>query len=152
MGDFIIDEYADVDMVAQDVVFQTGSGAINGGQLHVKLKTSASNCADVLSNPYRITPGNQNQDITIETNPENKNDQDQKIKIFPNPTNHEICIDANNIENISGVSICAVQGMQIISFNSFVKCIDVSQLNNGLYFISILQKNGRTQTFKFIKI
>lgn len=98
------------------------------------------------ANPYYVN------NCSILTADKEKFENNKDFKIFPNPTNHEICIDANNIENISGVSICAVQGMQIISFNSFVKCIDVSQLNNGLYFISILQKNGRTQTFKFIKI
>ena len=143
----------DVDMVAQDVVFQTGSGAINGGQLHVKLKSAASNCTDILYNPYRISPETVAQKNNSEFNRfiNTKIAESNEIRIYPNPAQTEIFIETEKIQNITGINITSVNGMQILVFNNFIKCIEINELTNGLYFISIKQKNGNTSTYKFIK-
>jgi len=143
-----------VDLYAQEVFFKTGSGAINGGKLHVKLKIYPVNCSDVLNNPYRTSSENNIDQHSSEVyqKSEIKFDQNNTIAIFPNPANNEICIDATYTENIIGINISSVHNMQIVTFNSFIKCIDIKTLNTGLYFISIKQKNGTSKTFKFIKI
>ncbi len=61
------------------------------------------------------------------------------IKIYPNPTNGLLHIDASNITN---VSVFSIDGKLIDSFGKKSE-IDLSQFSNGMYLISIETENER---------
>ena len=61
------------------------------------------------------------------------------IKIYPNPANNKITIDANDILD---VKLFDVLGKQITSTKT--NEVDVSNLPNGVYFIQVQTKQGTT--------
>ena len=60
-----------------------------------------------------------------------------QIKIYPNPANNKIIIDATDVV---GVKLIDVLGNQILSTNQ--KNIDVSNISNGVYFLNIKTNQG----------
>ena len=72
------------------------------------------------------------------------------VRLYPNPTSTSITIEAKDaIENIA---IYNVIGQEVISKNpmSNTMTLDVSNLQNGLYFVNTTI-DGKTATTKFIK-
>ena len=61
------------------------------------------------------------------------------ISVFPNPANTEINIDFPSSDNTE-IVISNVMGQAIIKVKNIIK-IDISDLTNGLYFISVKQEN-----------
>lgn len=71
--------------------------------------------------------------------------------IYPNPTTDFINIDGIDNSLISDIAIYNTLGKKVYFAESIQNSkIDVSNLNTGIYFISILNQN-KTQTIKFIK-
>jgi len=76
-----------------------------------------------------------------------------ELSVYPNPTDRIL-----NIENISGDNTIAeiynYQGrlLSTISLNKNIESIDVSALQNGLYFLKILTINKDSYLCRFIKI
>jgi len=66
------------------------------------------------------------------------------IKIYPNPANNKIIIDANNVID---VKLFDVLGKQITSTKT--NDVDVSNFNDGVYFIQV-KTNTATTTQKII--
>jgi len=66
------------------------------------------------------------------------------IKIYPNPANNKITVDA---KEVTGIKIFDVLGKEIISTKE--KEIDVSNFNDGVYFIQVQTKQN-TSTQKII--
>jgi|GEM_PF-6434802 len=73
-----------------------------------------------------------------------KNISPYYIKIYPNPANNKITIDANDVTD---VKLFDVLGKQI--FTSKQNQIDVSNFNEGVYFIQV-QTNTGTTTQKIV--
>ncbi len=69
------------------------------------------------------------------------------IKIYPNPAHNQLNID-NLLLNIVNVQILDITGNIIISVssNKAIQSIDISSLNNGIYFVKT-----ETEVHKFIK-
>jgi hypothetical protein len=67
------------------------------------------------------------------------------IKVYPNPTNGKLTIDAENFE---GVEVYDVSGRLILE--SKLKTIDLEGQSKGLYLLKI-NANGTTQEFKVLK-
>ena len=61
------------------------------------------------------------------------------IKIYPNPANNKITIDANDILD---VKLFDVLGKQITATKT--NDVDVSNLNEGVYFIQVQTKQNTT--------
>lgn len=72
----------------------------------------------------------------------------KNISFFPNPGKSHINLSTN--ENIEYVSIIDVSGKAIKRISSDYKLIDISDLSNGIYFLSINTNNG-TAIKKFIR-
>jgi len=75
-----------------------------------------------------------------------------KLEVYPNPTGNVLNIISTI--DISNVVITNMVGQQVVSFENMVagtKSIDVSNLNNGLYFITFTEKSGNQLTQKLIK-
>jgi uncharacterized repeat protein (TIGR01451 family) len=67
------------------------------------------------------------------------NNIQSSIKIYPNPANNKIMIDANDVVD---VKLFDVLGKQI--FSTKENNIDVSNFNDGVYFIQVQTKQGTT--------
>ncbi len=75
-------------------------------------------------------------------------ENENSFSIYPNPTSDYLFID--NISNIiSEYTITNING-QVVKFEKYQNKIDVSNLTNGIYFISVNDKNTKS-TLKFIK-
>lgn len=72
----------------------------------------------------------------------------QDLTIAPNPAYHTISIDLNESIPFEGW-IANVCGQKISVFNAID--VDVSSLNNGLYFINLRTQDGNRYAAKFIK-
>jgi hypothetical protein len=72
------------------------------------------------------------------------------VKLYPNPTSTSLTIEAKDA--IESISIYNVLGQEVISKNpmSSTMTLDVSNLQNGLYFVNSTI-DGKTATTKFIK-
>jgi hypothetical protein len=67
------------------------------------------------------------------------------IKVYPNPTNGKLTIDAENFE---GVEVYDVSGRLILE--SELKTIDLEGQSKGLYLLKI-NANGTKQELKVLK-
>lgn len=81
-----------------------------------------------------------------------KNNLSELITISPNPFSESITIDLGNIEDAT-ISIINSLGQNIKNINSksTSKTINLSNLNNGVYFVSITSNLGQKVTKKIIK-
>jgi hypothetical protein len=74
------------------------------------------------------------------------------IKLYPNPVNDVLSINASNI-SITNLEIMDINGRvikSILTDNSFEATINVSNLSAGVYMINIYTENNKT-TKKFVK-
>ena len=70
------------------------------------------------------------------------------LNVYPNPAKNELTINAN--EQIQTITIIDVTGKTVQSFVNPNNTINVSALNNGIYFLTVKTKNGISYT-RFIK-
>ena len=72
------------------------------------------------------------------------------FKFYPNPVNHTLNLSAKN--NIEVISISNVMGQEVLRMSPNVTetKVDMSQLQNGIYFVKA-QVNGELTAFKVIK-
>ncbi len=73
------------------------------------------------------------------------------IKVYPNPTNGLIIIANNANLKTSKVELFNFLGQSIMKINPTNKSVDVSHLDNGMYFLNIENNEGNKQTFKILK-
>jgi len=90
----------------------TGPGGFNGSMMSL--------CANSITNGIK------------------NNFYNEQIKIYPNPANNKITINANNVVE---VKLFDVLDKQII--NTKDKEIDISNFNDGVYFIQVLTNQNR---------
>jgi hypothetical protein len=72
------------------------------------------------------------------------------VRLYPNPTSTSLTIEAKDA--IESIAIYNVLGQEVMSKNpmSNSMTMDVSNLQNGLYFVNSTIE-GKTSTTKFIK-
>lgn len=77
--------------------------------------------------------------------------ENQSITVYPNPASQTIQIKTGNSE-ISTIAIISLTGKKVVEqILNADKQIDISHLNNGIYFIQATLANGQSTTSKFIK-
>ena len=89
--------------------------------------------------------------ITDSVNNISNQTTEHEFLIYPNPTSPVIWVRSDYVKNISGYSIYDLTGRKLISNELKTPEIDVSSLTNGIYFIEVVNKNGRKQIGKFVK-
>jgi len=74
-----------------------------------------------------------------------------EVSLYPNPANNSITIE--NVMQISNISIYNTLGQKVYedNFSKNKIIIDISNLNNGLYFLKTSDINGKTNVNRFIK-
>lgn len=76
---------------------------------------------------------------------------EKNIRIYPNPSLNMLNIETNISEKITAVVIFDLQGKQIMKTEN-TNNIDISALNNGVYFCNIYTENGNVVTAKWTKL
>lgn len=90
-----------------------------------------------------------NDDVEVE---DNAKSLVQKLNIYPNPTNNYITVDYN--VGFNQVKITSIEGKTVFNQKTAVsnsKQLDVTNLKNGIYTLSIITVNGDMLTQKLIK-
>ncbi len=83
----------------------------------------------------------------------NKYDLTKQISIYPNPAKDKITIENKLLINISGIKLIDITGKDVKSFtflNLNNNTIDVSDLNQGIYFINIYSNKHLIDVKKII--
>jgi hypothetical protein len=74
--------------------------------------------------------------------------ENSNIKIYPNPTTDYLTV--TGVENAKEINISNVLGEKVMTLTTKDNKIDVSNLNNGVYFIN-MTTNDKVYSQKFIK-
>lgn len=74
----------------------------------------------------------------------------KNIKIYPNPTANKIFFENTENIKINKIIITNALGQKLLLYNS-IDNIDISNLTNGIYYISVEDNNGNISTFTVIK-
>jgi hypothetical protein len=74
----------------------------------------------------------------------------QSVSLYPNPAREQVSF---NLENDAQVSVFDMMGRKVIEMNAVAgeAQLNVSQLENGVYFINVRYANGTTAVSKFVK-
>lgn len=81
-----------------------------------------------------------------------ENDLSEHITINPNPFNESITIGLENLENATISIINSIgQNIKMLKAQSTSETINLSNLTNGIYFVSITNNSGQKVTKKIIK-
>ena len=73
------------------------------------------------------------------------------FQLYPNPAKDLITIQTNSSQEIKTVSIVDMQGRTVFTSNQNIESISVSNLQQGMYFMTLETSNGASATKKFIK-
>ncbi|MFH0864660.1 MAG: T9SS type A sorting domain-containing protein [Bacteroidota bacterium] len=97
----------------------------------------------------RVEPRDAN-DVSISTGI-NETDTNSITSIYPNPSSDYITID--NMQDINFIRISNILGETVINMDvtNQTETINTSSLPNGIYFVSLINKNGICETKKFSK-
>ena len=68
---------------------------------------------------------------------------DDKIKIFPNPSNNNLKIDVSNEIQIQKIELFEIGGKKVKTYYITDRNLNISGLNSGTYFLRILTSEGR---------
>ncbi len=77
------------------------------------------------------------------------------VKIYPNPVSNWLSLKLNDQNEIKNISLIDLNGKTIQFFDNYEQTallIDVSNFNQGIYFINIERLNGQQESFKFLKM
>lgn len=68
----------------------------------------------------------------------------EEITIYPNPAKNEIFVNASNINVLAALYDLSGKAVLVKELNGAQESIEVSNLNTGVYILSITDKNGNT--------
>ncbi|GAB5398470.1 MAG: hypothetical protein Aureis2KO_00550 [Aureisphaera sp.] len=101
-------------------------------------------CTDVASGDIQIMEGSCDELGITDISPA------EGIRIYPNPTSEELHIKSVSSLLISNWEIIAMDGKIVKTSSSYTGGIDVSELTEGIYFLSVTV-NGQNKVVRFIK-
>lgn len=73
------------------------------------------------------------------------------IKVYPNPTNNYINLSVSEKVKLNKINLYNVIGKTVLKIKPKSKSIDISSLNNGIYFLKVEDEIGNKGTFKILK-
>ncbi len=113
------------------------AGSDNEGSFNFTVVTVCANSESEESDPYTVLI----QEVSLE-------EYANKFEIYPNPANEVLFV--NTTENINEVNIYNIVGVLVYSNHNFNGTIDLSNFNDGIYFVKINTDKGDI-TKRFIK-
>lgn len=76
-------------------------------------------------------------------------DNEKSSQVYPNPFSKELSI--SNISEVKGISVTDTSGKAIKNIDKPSLSVDLSDLANGIYFITLKMNDGALKTTKVIK-
>ena len=70
------------------------------------------------------------------------------LMFYPNPASDKLIFDNPNFDK---VSILSLDGKLISEKSLISNSIDISNIENGVYLVSVISKNGETISKRFVK-
>ncbi|MDT8412114.1 MAG: T9SS type A sorting domain-containing protein [Vicingaceae bacterium] len=72
------------------------------------------------------------------------------MQVYPNPVSNELTISIEDVNGIYMLNMYQISGKLIIEekLNTSISNIDVSSLENGIYFYEIISESGERLTGK----
>ena len=129
------------DLLATDL---SGNPRVTNGQ-------SSFGAYEYGSSPYwKSMSGNEKQELQ---KPVFQADSDEKLHIYPNPTNDIVTINSEQVA-INRVEVFDVVGrklMWILDINNSQTTLNIESLEKGIYFIKVVMQDGMQQTKKMVK-
>lgn len=122
----------------QGLASVTAEGLVTGlsaGEAHIVVQIDSSDAADTCL--VTVTPGTGIKKVL-------KSD----IKLFPNPINDYVHLEANSL--INKIEVYDLAGKKVIETNKSGK-IDLSHLYHGIYFFNVQVDGGQKFTYRMIK-
>jgi hypothetical protein len=107
---------------------------------------------------YREVPNiklyQSNESFQTESKDNNERLEMPNINIYPNPTRDALNVELGPNNAVVRLSVLNSSGTIIRTFNVSKRRnnIDINNLPSGIYFIQIMEKNGKVETRKFEKI
>ena len=154
-GPVIVDPGADVTFIAgTQVVLQPGGyNVLPGGNLRIKIGDCASTqrIAYAPSTRDNIFSTNDNYNIdSLQTNARTLPNNLIEVHLIPNPSNGEIYISTNT--KVDLIEVCNMNGGKVFSsaIRSDDNKINLSSLNDGVYFAKIYSSNILLKTEKIV--
>jgi Secretion system C-terminal sorting domain len=93
-------------------------------------------------------------DITLERGAESERKSTLNLSIYPNPAFDQLSVTLPHLDTEAEIKItdCFGQTKQLLRVtpNDITQIIPVKRLSSGIYFLSILEDNGRTHQTKFV--
>ncbi|MBL7935963.1 MAG: T9SS type A sorting domain-containing protein [Bacteroidia bacterium] len=131
----------------------SGGSSSSGTLFEYNLVT---NTHSVLTNFNNTNGGNPAYTGLIEVDPNigttlNENRYNENFKISPNPANQSINIQGVNFNEGIQVKIISIDGKILKDEMTQQSVINISDLNTGMYFIELTDKEGKTGVTKLIK-
>ena len=73
------------------------------------------------------------------------------IKVGPNPVENELYIHTQDADDVLQVAVFDIHGRKVKQVTQFRNTLDVSDLNNGIYFVQLTLNNATTTTVRVMK-
>lgn len=67
---------------------------------------------------------------------------DDKIKIFPNPSNNNLKIDVQNDVRIESIELFDINGKKVKTYNNIDRKLNISGFSTGTYFLRLSTSEG----------
>lgn len=67
---------------------------------------------------------------------------DDKIKIFPNPSNNNLKIDVQNDVRIENIELFDINGKKVKTYNNIDRNLNISGFSTGTYFLRLSTSEG----------
>lgn len=74
----------------------------------------------------------------------------EKISVYPNPVSSQLFLKNLNIQNALSIKVVNIMGAEVYASTTNFKSLDVSHLNEGIYYLIIKNKNGNQEIQRFI--
>ena len=125
--------YSFYDEVGQSVLYSDRNGRLPGEKLPVD-RTTITGIVSQYQGVYQLL-AREIADLTLETNTTRGQKFKQDVIIYPNPAISQLFLNTNLV--IKSVAIYSVGGELKLHKTGNIKNIDVSGLQNGMYFLRI---------------
>ena len=136
-------------------VLATGGNTFYGQDMQLDFTIGQIDFETLAQNNFILTQGFQQPNIII-TNTSVDEKQIKNISVYPNPFNDVITLETSETHNNLIFELINLKGQKILKgellANEKTTTINSSDLNSGVYFLNIIDKNNISKQYKIVKL